>query len=103
MAGGEMINETPLEVFANLPFVLAYAALDDALVALDTKGLWAIGMLGKKMKASKLHLPWVNYKLVNEGREKRNDLAHGSKLLSRADCLRYIEAVGVELKAFGCI
>ncbi len=101
--GAVMINETPSDELTNLPFVLAYAVLHDALAALDTKGVWASLKLAKKMKASRAHLPWINFDLVDEGRDKRNDLAHESKLLSRADCLRYIEAVGVELKAWGCI
>jgi hypothetical protein len=70
--------------------------------AIDVEGfqLWR---LGKKMEASKPFLKWTDYNIVDEGRNKRNDLAHGSKLLSRKDCLRYIEAIGVELKVWGCV
>ena len=33
---GVMINETPIDEFYNLPFVLAYGALEDALEVLDS-------------------------------------------------------------------
>ena len=55
------------------------------------------------MGASQKLLPWQNYDLVDNGRVARNDLAHEAKLSSKADCLRFINAIEAELKAWGII
>jgi hypothetical protein len=59
--------------------------------------------LGQKMAASKDKLQWTDYDLVAEGKCARNDLAHQAKLLSKADCFRFVDAIEGELKAWGVI
>jgi hypothetical protein len=104
MAVGVMINTTLQEEFFNLPLVLAYGTLDDALTVLDTQNVLANERnLGPRMEASKGFLSWVDFPTVWEGKERRNDVAHRAKLHSRQDCLRYIDAVGRELRAWGLI
>ena len=93
--------------FYNLPFVLAYAVLDDTLSELLKDGVFICPgdrpLLGRKMKKSRNALPWQDYGLVERGRFARNDLAHEAKLASKDDCLKYIAAVGAELKAWKII
>ncbi len=103
--GGSVINETRPEDSYNLPLVLAYAVLDRVLRELRDQGEFTCKawQLGKKMAASQNALPWQDYDLVNDGRVARNDLAHQAKLLSKADCLRFIDAVESELKAWGIV
>ncbi len=55
------------------------------------------------MAASQNALPWQDYELINNGRDARNALAHQAKLLSKADCLRFIDAIESELKAWGVV
>jgi hypothetical protein len=100
-----LVTENPPEAWFNLPFVLAYSVLDDALDVLDTTGaIKAAGwMLGARMTAAKSALKWINFALVDDGRNKRNDLAHRATLLPKADCLRYVAAVGAELKNWGLV
>jgi hypothetical protein len=92
--------------FWNLPFVLAYAVLDDVLGAMIDDGVFNCPgkpLLGTKMKDSRPALTWQNYALVEAGKGARNDVAHEAKLASEEDCLKYIAAVGAELKAWKII
>jgi hypothetical protein len=101
-AGAVMINETPLDEHFNLPFVLAFAVLDQVLDELVAQGSFACTRweLGAKMLASKGPIVWTNYSLVDEGKMARNKLAHEAKLVSKADALRFIRAIEDELRAW---
>lgn len=50
------------------------------------------------MEASKTRLPWINYELVDEGKDKRNQVAHEAKHISIEECIKYINAIEEELK-----
>ena len=102
---GIMINETRPEDSYNLPLILAYAVLDQVLSELRDQGEFTCKawQLGKKMPASQNALPWQDYDLVKSGKNARNDLAHEAKLLGKTDCLRFIHAIGFELKAWGIV
>jgi hypothetical protein len=93
--------------YYNLPFVLAYAVLDDVLSEMIEDGIFTCPgnrpLLGRKMRKSCKTLAWQDYLLVERGRFARNDLAHEAKLASKDDCLKYIAAVGAELKAWKII
>ena len=103
--GAGMINETRPEDSYNLPLILAYAVLDRVLRELRDQGAFTCKTwkLGEKMAASQNALPWQDYCLVDNGRDARNNLAHQAKLLSKADCLRFIDAIESELKAWGIV
>ena len=103
--GAGFISETTPEESYNLPLVLAYTVLERVLRELCDQGEFTCKawQLGKNMAASQNALPWQDYDLVNDGRCARNDLAHQAKLSSKADCLRFIEAVESELKAWGIV
>ncbi len=103
--GGFVIDEQRPEDSYNLPFVLAYAVLDQVLNELRTQGAFTCKTrkLGDKMTASQNVLPWQDYDLVNNGRVARNDLAHEAQLLSKVDCLRFIDAIESELKTWGIV
>jgi len=87
----------------NLPFILCYSLLDEVLSELKERGTFQCDswMLGRKMEASKNRLGWLDYSLVNEGKNKRNGLAHGGIMLNEEECRKYISAVEVELRAWG--
>jgi len=96
------INETPPNEFYNLPLVLAYAALEDFLNECLVESLFTMrkptSRLGDKMRAAKTTIPWVDFATVDTGRDARNHLAHRGVICAKPDCLRYIDAVGAELK-----
>lgn len=107
-AGGIVeVNETRPESFYNLPFVLAFAVLDEVLKILIDEGKVQCQRknpyLGEKMDASKGVLPWQNYALVERGKAARNDLAHEAKLLSKSQCIAFIDGIEADLKAWGVL
>jgi len=55
------------------------------------------------MKKSRSVLSWVDYDMVDEGREKRNNLAHKVSLVSKSDCLKYMSLVELELLSWGIL
>jgi hypothetical protein len=76
---GLYINETPLAEHCNLPFVLAYAVLDQVLSILIEQGAFSCKgwKLGAKMEASRGPLYWRDYDRVKTGKRARNKLAYG--------------------------
>lgn len=91
------------EAFWNLPLILAYSVLDGVLNNLRDQGVYKCKSwkLGDKMEASyRQHLPWQNYKLVSEGREERNRLAHEAMIVPKHKCFIYIDAIEKELTAW---
>ena len=89
----------------NLALVFAYGVLDDVLRSLKDEGVISPKKSGLKafMDASRTILPWVDFDLVDKGREERNKLAHELTVVPLNDCLKYTDAVGVELKAWKII
>ena len=72
----------------NLMLIYALGVLADALQQLRSEGLF------------QAHLPWRDFPLVNEGRQKRDDIAHKMAVVSGSDRSRYIDAVEAELIAW---
>jgi len=83
---------------------LAYAVLDQVLDELIAQGSVAKPkgqpLLGAKMAASRGSITWQDYACVECGKDKRNDIAHEGKLLDRENCLRFVQAIEAELKAW---
>ena len=50
------------------------------------------------MSSSQSALPWQNYALVDEARNRRNDIAHRREIFERGDCWKYVDAIEVELR-----
>lgn len=102
--GGWFQLNRPNDAF-NLPFVLAYACLDQVLNELRDQGAFACrsSMLGPKMEASELVLPWQGYAEVLDGKDKRNLLAHEGLLVSKAEALRFIKAIEREFRAWNIL
>jgi hypothetical protein len=106
MIPGAYINEPePPDGFYNLPFFLAFAVLDRVLAELIEQGTIRCSgrkpfQLGTKMGASKGVVQWQDYDRIDKGKAARNDLAHNARLISKAECLSYIQAIEAELKAW---
>ncbi len=70
----------------------------------DTKGMVVRNpSLAHCMKIARVPLTWTDFNVVDDGRQRRNDLAHEAKLLTKVDCLKYIEAIEAELAAWGVV
>jgi len=86
-----------------LPF--AFSVLEHALHQLRDEEAFTCkrSTLGPMMHASKSCLPWVDFSVVDEAREKRNDLAHDRKVIPAQDCSRYLDAIETELVAWSVL
>lgn len=89
----------------NLPFVQAFAVLNDVLVQLrDEKKFQCKSIfLGSLLAKSQHKLPWKEFALIKEGVERRNDVTHRGNVLPRADCWRYIEGIKSQLVDWGIL
>jgi hypothetical protein len=94
-----------LDAAHNLPFVHAYAILNDVLEQLATEGHFRCKsiFLGALIGMSETALPWQDFVLISTGVTRRNDVAHRGELLDRSDCWKYVDAIKVELSAWGVI
>src|SRR5439155_17739054 len=92
LIGGTVTTDAAPDIFYNLPLVLVYCTLDDALGQFITEGTVICKKknrcfnLGDKMEAAKTTIIWKNYDLVDQGREARNDVAHRSVMLDKYTC-----------------
>ena len=88
----------------NLCLLFAYSVLERVLRELRDEGIFSSSKeLGALMANSKTVLPWQDYSKADEGRERRNDVAHRRHILERADCWKYIDAIEDELVAWGVV
>ncbi|MBM2831858.1 MAG: hypothetical protein HW414_910 [Dehalococcoidia bacterium] len=106
--GGGHILPVALADFAyNLVLIYAYSVLHDILRQLLLEGRFLAprnkSSLGQLMQASKNTLPWVDFALVDEGRGRRNKVAHKDLLIPRAETWKYIDAIEKELVKWGII
>ena len=79
--------------------------LGEALIQLRHKGAFESKNVNLEalMRGSRSTLSWVNYPLVDEGRQRRNDVAHRQSVLPESDCYRFIDAVEAELLSWRII
>ena len=90
----------------NLPFLQACSVLNDALEQLSKEGRIKCSsrFLGALVNASKSAIPWIDHQIFAvEIVSKRNELAHKATVLSLEDCLRYIDNIENELKAWNIL
>jgi hypothetical protein len=95
--------------FRNLTYSLwllfAFSVLERALLELRSELIFSSKNSGLEqlMRNSQRSLRWQNYALVNIARKRRNDVAHRRTVLQRADCWKYVAALGSELRAWKII
>jgi len=83
-----------LDAAQNLPFIIAFAVLNDVLEQLKNEGNFKSknNQLGTLLNESKNVLSWCDFALIDKGRNLRNDLAHRGQILKRKEStalLRY--------------
>ncbi len=85
-----------------LTLIYAYAVLQEVLEQLRDEGQFvsSSGKLGTLMHESKKSLPWVDFAIIDKGRERRNDVAHRRSIVPLAESRRYIDAIEQELIAW---
>ena len=88
----------------NLPFMHAYAVLNDVLEKLAKEGHFECKgrELGRLLEKSKNALPW-DYPSIEDGKKRRDGVAHYGKLLERGDCWKFVDVVKKELVAWNVV
>lgn len=89
----------------NLTLIQAYAALGVALLYKLGKPVTnktSLKSLITQCEEANL-VTWKDLTLMDEGREKRNDVAHHAKWINRAEVFKYAEAIQEELIAMGIL
>lgn len=93
------------DISHSLVILFACAVLKDVLTQLRNERNFTSksNLLGELMDSSKATIPWVNFGLVDRARKKRNGVAHDQKILPRAECWKYINAIEKELVNWGIV
>ncbi len=83
----------------NLPFMHAFAVLNDVLTQLANECQFSCKsiFLNPLLHASENVLSWENFRLVKEGVDRRNKVAHKGEILPRGQCWKYIDTVHEQL------
>ena len=89
----------------NLPLVHTVSTLHEGLKQLHLEGHFPAKneLLGTLLWESRVHLPWINFKLMDEIRDRRNKLAHHGAMIPRDDCEKSISAIKLQLEAWKII
>lgn len=93
------------DISHNLVLLFAFSVFEDVLKQLKAEKYFISdnNNLGNLMHKSQNHLPWQNFTLVDEARERRNEIAHDQTIFPRDDCWKYIDAIENELVQWGVI
>ncbi|MCH7626649.1 MAG: hypothetical protein IIC83_12060 [Chloroflexi bacterium] len=88
----------------SLLLLYAFATLQNVLLEIRDQGTFSSrAELGELFKGSRSILPWIDYDLVDEGRDMRNKIAHSNFILPPKESFHYIDAIEAELRAFGIV
>ncbi len=104
-AGGGMTAPGLAMVIYNLPLLLAFDVLKQSLVQARDENSFTCsrGELGKLMKSARNSLPWIDWKGLRDGVQRRNEVAHDGKLFDSAQCIQDIANVEAQLVSWGII
>jgi hypothetical protein len=105
-AGGSSAGHAAVtlpDAIYNLPLLLAFEVLRGALRAIKKEGRFSSegNGLGSLMKAAESAIPWIDYKALRKGTKRRNAVARDGELFPAAVCLKDIENVSAQLRAWG--
>ncbi len=109
MNSASMVGRPPASEFRDLCFnlllIVAFSVIEDVLRQLRDEGKFSCKdhRLKPLMKSSRPYLPWLDFDLIDKGREHRNESAHQRVFLAHAECRKYIAAIEAELVAWGVL
>jgi hypothetical protein len=93
------------DILYNLPFLLAFDVLKQALLQAREEGHFTgTGyQLGDLMDIAKASLRWIDWECLRKGVTRQSQVAHDGKLYGDVQCLRDIAAIEAQLAAWGII
>ena len=104
-AGGALTGSALRNIVYNLPLLLAFDVLKQALAKAIDEDLFECSKssLGALMKCGKRSLPWIDWDTLKKGVGRRNEVAHDGKLFDGKQCLQDIASVEAQLLAWEII
>ena len=106
-ASGAITGPALRNVVYNLPLLLAFDVLNQALAEARNENLFACSGnrpgLTKLMHCGKDSLPWIDWGALRKGVQYRNAVAHDGELFDAKQCLQYIASVEAQLLAWEII
>jgi hypothetical protein len=89
----------------NLLLASAFSVLEEVLRQLRDEGKFSgkDNRLGALMRNIRSALPWIDWALVNTGRNDRNQSVHARTYLAHAKCRDYLAAIERELVVWGVL
>ncbi|MDP1670786.1 MAG: hypothetical protein Q8L63_01745 [Alphaproteobacteria bacterium] len=102
-AGGALTGPALREVVYNLPLLLSFDVLKQALAEAGNEKLFvcsARAPLGKLMDCGRDSLAWIDWENLREGVRRRNAIAHDGQLFDGKQCLQDIDNVEAQLIAW---
>jgi hypothetical protein len=93
------------DIAHNLALLQSCSVLNDALEQLrDEEKFQAKGRtLGILVEASVGAIPWLDLPLIRSIVVRRNEIAHGALVLTRAECWAHSDAIEAQLRAWGIL
>jgi hypothetical protein len=88
-----------IKLASSLLLLFAFSVLERVLLQFRSEGLFKCksNHLGYLMEASRSVLPWCAYDLIDQAREKRNNIAHRREWIHPNESYQFIDAIGLEL------
>jgi hypothetical protein len=104
-AGGGITMPAFHDFAYTLPVLFGLTVVEHVLQQLRDEGHFGCrsSFIGPLMVESRRAVPWVDYALVDEARNRRNEVAHEQRWLPAADSKRYLRAIEEELRAWSII
>ena len=104
VSGGHVSQEFS-SVAYSLTLLFSFTVLEHVLQQLRDERRFACksNFIGNLMTASKNSLPWIDFALIDEARERRNDIAHRQQWIEIDDCKKYIDAIESELRGWNIL
>ncbi len=99
-AGGAITGRALANVLYNLPVLLAFDVLTQALAAMRDQGAFACSrnQLGHLMDGSKTAVPWIDWDKLRAGVRRRNEIAHDGTLFDGSVCLQDVASVSDQFR-----
>ena len=104
-AGGGYTSKQFRDLSFNLTLLFGFSVVERALTQMRDEGKFnsASSQLSTLMEKSKNKIPWINYDLIDEARNIRNDIAHKQQWIEQSECFRYLDGIEMELINWGVL
>jgi hypothetical protein len=99
LSGGRPLTEDMKDLSHSLILLFAFSVLESTLKQMRAEEVFhsKSDKLNSMMSSSRSVISWVDFATINQAREKRNEIAHDAKFVTREKVERYIDSIESEL------